>query len=36
MLVDDPRQGVDVNIMGFMNVMEAAKMNKAKKVIYAS
>lgn len=36
MFVDDPRQGMDVNIMGFMNVMEAAKRNKVKKVIYAS
>jgi UDP-glucose 4-epimerase len=36
MFVDDPRQGMDVNIMGFMNVMEAAKRNNVKKVIYAS
>src|ERR687895_307362 len=36
MFVDDPRQGIEVNVMGFMNVMEAAKRNKVKKVIYAS
>jgi UDP-glucose 4-epimerase len=36
MFVDDPRQGIEVNVMGFMNVMEAARTNKVKKVIYAS
>jgi UDP-glucose 4-epimerase len=36
MFVNDPRKGVDINVMGFMNVMEAAKRNKVKKVIYAS
>ena len=36
MFIEDPRKGVDVNVMGFMNVMEAAKRNKVKKVIYAS
>jgi UDP-glucose 4-epimerase len=36
MFVDDPRQGIDVNVMGFMNVMEAARRNKVKKVIYSS
>jgi UDP-glucose 4-epimerase len=36
MFVDDPRRGMDVNIMGFMNIMEAAKRNNVKKVIYAS
>lgn len=36
MFKDDPRQGVDINVMGFMNVMESAKRNKVKKVIYAS
>ena len=36
MFVDDPRLGMDVNIMGFMNIMEAAKRNNVKKVIYAS
>jgi UDP-glucose 4-epimerase len=36
MFVDDPRLGMDVNTMGFMNVMEAAKRNNVKKVIYAS
>jgi UDP-glucose 4-epimerase len=36
MFVDDPRRGLDVNVMGFMNVMESAKRNKIKKVIYAS
>jgi UDP-glucose 4-epimerase len=36
MFVDDPRKGIDINVIGFMNVMEAAKRNKVKKVIYAS
>jgi UDP-glucose 4-epimerase len=36
MFVDDPRRGLNVNVMGFMNVMESAKRNKVKKVIYAS
>ena len=36
MFIEDPRKGIDVNVMGFMNVMEAAKRNKVKKVIYAS
>ena len=36
MFIDDPRKGIDVNLMGFMNVMESAKRNKVKKVIYAS
>ena len=36
MFVDNPRQGIEVNVMGFMNVMQAAKRNKVKKVIYAS
>lgn len=36
MFVEDPRQGIEVNVMGFMNVMEAARRNKVKKVIYAS
>ncbi len=36
MFTDDPRKGTDVNIMGFMNIMESAKRNKVRKVIYAS
>ena len=36
MFLDDPRKGVDTNVMGFMNIMESAKRNKVKKVIYAS
>jgi UDP-glucose 4-epimerase len=36
MFLDDPRTGIDTNVMGFMNVMESAKRNKVKKVIYAS
>jgi UDP-glucose 4-epimerase len=36
MFKDDPRQGVDINALGFMNVMESAKRNNVKKVIYAS
>jgi UDP-glucose 4-epimerase len=33
MFKDDPREGVDINVLGFMNVMESAKRNRAKKVI---
>jgi len=36
MFKDDPRDGVDANVIGFMNVMEAAKRNNIKKVIFAS
>ncbi|MGH9879296.1 MAG: NAD-dependent epimerase/dehydratase family protein [Nitrososphaerales archaeon] len=36
MFKDTPSKGVDVNAIGFMNVMEAAKKNGVKKVIYAS
>ena len=36
MFLDDPRKGIDTNVMGFMNVMESAKRNKVKRVIYAS
>jgi UDP-glucose 4-epimerase len=36
MFKDDPRDGVDTNVIGFMNVMEAAKRNNIKKVIFAS
>jgi UDP-glucose 4-epimerase len=36
MFTPDPRQGIDTNLMGFMNVMEASKRNKVKKVIFAS
>ena len=36
MFKDDPREGVDVNVIGFMNVMEGARRNKVKKVIYAT
>ena len=36
MFKNDPRIGIDVNVIGFMNIMEAAKRNNIKKVIYAS
>ena len=36
MFIDDPRRGLDINVMGFMNVMECAKRNRIKKVMYAS
>jgi UDP-glucose 4-epimerase len=36
MFKNDPRIGVDVNVMGFMNVAEAAKKNNVKRLIYAS
>ena len=32
----DPREGIDTNVMGFMNLMESSKRNNVKKVIYAS
>jgi UDP-glucose 4-epimerase len=36
MFKDDPRNGVDINALGFMNVVESAKRNHVKKVIFAS
>lgn len=36
MFKDSPSHGVDINAIGFMNVMEAAKKNGVRKVIYAS
>jgi UDP-glucose 4-epimerase len=36
MFVGDPRKGIDTNVMGFMNIMESAKRNKVRKIIYAS
>src|SRR5919199_681271 len=36
MFKNDPREGFDTNVMGFMNVMESSKRNNVKKVIYAS
>lgn len=36
MFLKNPRQAFDVNVMGFMNIMEASKRNKVKKVIFAS
>ncbi|MGI0013428.1 MAG: NAD-dependent epimerase/dehydratase family protein, partial [Nitrososphaera sp.] len=36
MFKPDPREGVNVNVGGFMNVMESAKRNAVKKVIFAS
>jgi len=36
MFQDDPREGIEVNALGFMNVMESAKRNHVKKVIFAS
>jgi UDP-glucose 4-epimerase len=36
MFKNDPRVGIDVNVMGLMHVMEAAKRNSVRKVIYAS
>jgi UDP-glucose 4-epimerase len=36
MFLDDPRKGIATNLMGFMNVMESAKRNKVKRVIFAS
>jgi UDP-glucose 4-epimerase len=31
-----PKAGMEVNVMGFMNIMKAAKENSVKKVVYAS
>ena len=36
MFVGDPRKGIDTNVMGFMNIMESAKRNKVRKIVYAS
>lgn len=36
MFKDLPKLGMEVNVLGFMNVMKAAKENGVKKVIYAS
>lgn len=36
MFKNDPREGVNINALGFMNVMESAKRNQVKKVIFAS
>jgi UDP-glucose 4-epimerase len=36
MFLEDPRRGLEINVLGFMNVMESAKRNRVKKVIYAS
>jgi UDP-glucose 4-epimerase len=36
MFLEDPRKGMNVNIIGFMNIMESARRNKVRKVIYAS
>ncbi len=36
MFKEDSRIGIEVNVMGFMNIMKAAKRNKVKKIIYAS
>ncbi|HEY7734719.1 MAG TPA: NAD-dependent epimerase/dehydratase family protein [Nitrososphaera sp.] len=36
MFRENPSHGVDVNAIGFMNVMEAVKKNNVRKVIYAS
>jgi UDP-glucose 4-epimerase len=36
MFFEDPRRGMDVNVMGFMNIMESAKRNKVRRIIYAS
>src|SRR5262249_14909015 len=34
MFKDDPRKGLDINALGFMNVVESAKRNHVKKVIF--
>ncbi|MCI0564446.1 MAG: NAD-dependent epimerase/dehydratase family protein [Nitrososphaera sp.] len=36
MFKDSPSHGVDVNAIGFMNVMECSRKNSVKKVIFAS
>ena len=36
MFDEDPRKGYNVNVMGFMNVLEAARRHGVKRVMYAS
>lgn len=36
MFEGSPVEGVNVNVMGFMNVIGASKRNKIKKIIFAS
>jgi UDP-glucose 4-epimerase len=36
MFDNDPRYAMDVNVRGFMNVLQASKENEVKRVIYAS
>jgi len=36
MFADNPIEGMNVNVIGFMNIMEAAARNNVSKVIYAS
>jgi UDP-glucose 4-epimerase len=36
MFMPDPRRGVDVNLGGFLNVLESACREKVRKVVYAS
>jgi UDP-glucose 4-epimerase len=36
MFKEQPKLGMDVNVLGFMNVMQAALQNNVKRVIYAS
>jgi len=36
MFKDQPKLGMEVNVLGFMNIMKAAKDNGVKKVVYAS
>lgn len=36
MFVPDPREGVEANIQGFLNILEAARRFDIKKVVYAS
>lgn len=36
MFKEQPKLGMEVNVLGFMNIMKAAKDNGVKKVIYAS
>ena len=36
MFIPDPREGVEANIIGFLNILEAARRFDIEKVVYAS
>ena len=36
MFYEDPREGVEVNVNGFLNILQSARIHKIKRVVYAS